>query len=112
MNKITIIGRLAKDPDYKTLQSGSTFCKLVVVDNHKDRDGNEVPDYFSCKAFGKSADFVGKYLTKGQKVAVFGRQITETWEKDGVKQYAQVVIVSEVESLESKKKQEEQEDLF
>ena len=112
MNKITIIGRLAKEPEYKTLQSGSTFCKFIVADNHKDKDGNEVADYFSCKSFGKSADFVGKYLTKGQKVAVFGRQITETWEKDGVKQYSQVVIVSEVESLESKKKQEEQEDLF
>lgn len=97
MNKIIILGRLAKDPDYKTLQSGSTFCKLVVVDNHKDRDGNEVPDYFSCKAFGKTADFIGKYFTKGQKIVVFGKEVTESWEKDGVKHYQQTVIISEVE---------------
>lgn len=97
MNKITIIGRLAKEPEYKTLQSGSTFCKLVVVDNHKDRDGNEVPDYFSCKAFGKTADFIGKYFTKGQKIVVFGKEVTESWERDGAKHYQQTVMISEVE---------------
>ena len=97
MNKVIILGVMAKEPEYKTLPSGSTFCKFVVRDYHKNKQGETEFDYFNCKAFGKTADFVGKFFTKDKPIAVVGKEITERWEQDGQKRYAQTVMVSDAE---------------
>jgi single-strand DNA-binding protein len=68
-NTIVIIGRLTKDPESKDT-SGGMIAKFSVACDNEDRD--KTTTYFNCTAFGKSAEFVTKYLTKGRLVAVTG----------------------------------------
>lgn len=74
MNKIIIQGRLTRDPELTTGQSGIEMCRYTVaVDRMKDRNGNKKTDFFSCVAFGQGGAFVQKYFHKGDGIIVTGR---------------------------------------
>ena len=68
-NTIVIIGRLTKDPESKDT-SGGMIAKFSVASDNQDRD--KTTTFFNCTSFGKSAEFVTKYLTKGRLVSVVG----------------------------------------
>ena len=71
MNKIILIGRLTRDPEMKTLESGTELCKFSLAVNKRFR--SDEADFFDCTAFGKCAEFCSKWFSKGQQVAVDGR---------------------------------------
>jgi single-strand DNA-binding protein len=93
-NTIVIIGRLTKDPEAKETSSGSIARFSVACDN-EDRD--KTTTYFNCTAFGKSAEFVLKYLTKGRLVGVTGSHKSNKGSDD--KTYWNVEV-SKVKSLD------------
>lgn len=108
MNKWLGIGRLTRDPDIRYTQGERSVCVAkftVAVDRRtRKKDSNEqTADFIGCTAFGKTAEFVEKYVHKGTKVAIEGRIQTGNYtDKDGVKHYTTDVMVENMEFAESK----------
>ncbi len=104
MNKVILIGRITKDVE---VQHGeSTFCRFILaVERRYKKDGEEkTVDFIGCVAFGKSAEFLGKYGSKGTKFVVDGRLQTGSYtNKEGVRVFTTDVIVEHMEFAESKK---------
>ncbi len=96
-----IYGNLTRDPEMKALPSGMQVCTFSLATNrvYNDRDGKrqESVDYHNITAFGKQAEVIAKYLTKGSSVYVEGRLHTSNWEKDGVKQYRTEIVMDKFE---------------
>ena len=101
LNKAMIFGNLTRDPEMKALPSGMQVCSFSVATNrsYNDRDGKrqESVDYHNVVSFGKQAEVIAKYLTKGSSVYVEGRLQTNSWEKDGVKQYRTEIVMDKFE---------------
>lgn len=111
MNKAILMGRLTRDPDIRYTQGDNPMCiarYTLAVDrrfNRNNDDGNNA-DFIPCICFGKSAEFVEKYLRKGTKMAVTGRIQTGSYtNRDGVKVYTTEVVIEEQEFAESKNAQ-------
>lgn len=107
MNRVVLMGRLTRDPNVSYTQAEQPMCiaryTLAVDRRNKDADGNRQADFISCVAFGKSGEFVEKYLHKGIKVCISGRIQTGSYtNKDGVKVYTTDVVAEEHEFCESK----------
>ena len=110
MNKWNGIGRITKDIELKSGNSGMSYCGFTVAINREyTKQGEEKQaDFITCKAFGKTAEFVSKYFSKGKLIAITGRIQTGSYEKDGVKHYTSDVMVEKVYFCgDSGKKQEE-----
>jgi single-strand DNA-binding protein len=73
------------------------------------KDGEQTADFIPCIAFGKTAEFIEKYFSKGQRIGLTGRIQTGSYDKDGQKVYTTDVIVESVEFVESKNKGDNQE---
>lgn len=91
-NRVQLIGNLGQDPEIVTLESGSKLAKfsLATSDYYKNAKGEKVEDtqWHNIVAWGKTAEIVESYLTKGKQVAVDGKLIHRTYEtKDGEKKY-------------------------
>lgn len=99
MNKVILMGRLTKDPEVKYVQGANTFTVArytLAVNRRFKRDGEPEADFIGCVAFGKSAEFVEKYLKKGQQIAIQGRLQFETWtDQNGNKHYSTNVVAEE-----------------
>ena len=115
MNLVILTGRLAQDPDIRMSRDGQTMIATytLAVDTGKDTEA----DYYDCKCFNKSAQFVEKYLRKGTKIAVTGSLSTERWndKESGRPRRAIKINVRQHEFCEAKKQestwQEPQEEL-
>lgn len=101
LNKATIYGNLVRDPEMKALPSGQNVTNFSVATNqtYKDKDGKqqEQVEYHNVVVFGKTAENVSKYLTKGSAVYIEGRLQTRSWEKDGAKQYRTEIVAENVQ---------------
>lgn len=76
LNRITLIGRLTRDPELRTTTTGRNYAtfSIAVQKRIKPQDPNERDaDFFNIKVWGQTADYVSNYLTKGRLVAVDGR---------------------------------------
>lgn len=100
MNKVILIGRLTKDVEVR--QGETAFCRFsLAVDRRR-----EGVDFINCVAFGKTAEFIGKYFSKGKKMGATGRIQTGSYtNRDGKKQYSCDIVVEEVEFVEPKSSQ-------
>lgn len=108
MNKVSLVGRLTKDPAVTYGGASNTAIARITlaVDRRFKREGDADADFISCVAFGKTAEFLAKYFKKGMKLGATGRIQTGSYEKDGHKVYTTDVILEETEFVESKKKDE------
>lgn len=102
MNKVVLIGRLTRDPETRISNGGNATAtarfSLAVNRKFKNAEGNYDADFINCVAFGKTAEFIEKYFTKGSAMAIVGRIQTGSYtNKDGVKVYTTDVVVDEVE---------------
>ena len=106
MNKTLLIGRTTKDPDIRYTQNEQpmTIARFnLAVDRRFKKDGEQSADFISCVAFGKTAEFIEKYVFKGTKIAVEGRIQTGSYtNNDGNKVYTTDVVVEQVEFAGSK----------
>ena len=106
LNKVILMGRLTKDPEMKSTQSGISIASFsIAVGRNFAKQGEErKTDFFNVTAFRERADFVGRYFRKGQLVAVSGSLQNRTWDdQNGVKHYATDVIAEEVHFAEAKR---------
>lgn len=101
LNKAMVYGNLVRNPEMKALPSGQNVTSMSIATNrtYKDKDGKqqESVDYHNVVVFGKQAENVAKYLTKGSSAFVEGRMTTRSWEKDGVKQYRTEIVAESVQ---------------
>jgi single-strand DNA-binding protein len=105
INKTICTGRLTKDPELKTLSSGTNVCQLRLAVDGMGR-GREV-GYINVSVFGNSAEAAAKYLTKGWLVAVDGRLEYGEWDSDGTKRH-DYSVVGNVEFLTAPRAVEEE----
>lgn len=101
MNNINLVGRLTADPKQTTLSTGSVVCEFTVAVNRQKKDADA--DFFSVKAWGKTAEFCANYLTKGRMVSVSGRMESRKSERDGKTTTYWDVVASEVNGLDRPK---------
>ena len=107
-NSVRLIGNLGGNPEVKELPSGKKLAKVSIATNekYKDSDGNLVTEtqWHNLTAWGKTADFIEKYLEKGNEVAVEGKLLNRNYtDKDGVKKYATEVSVNDIMRVGGKK---------
>jgi single-strand DNA-binding protein len=99
MNSVNLMGRICKEVEVKTAQSGTAHLSftLAVTREYKKEGEERQSDFISCKAFGKTAEFIGKYFGKGSLVAVGGKIQTGSYDnKEGVKIYTTDIFVDKV----------------
>lgn len=100
MNKVYLIGRLTKEPEVRTTNNTTVARYSLAVDR---RGRSEETDFISCVAFGKTAEFVERWLHKGSKIAISGRIQTGSYtNRDGKKVYTTDVVIDEHEFCESR----------
>ena len=108
MNKAQLVGRLTKDVEVRYSQGDSQMAIArftVAVDR---RGKNNEADFISCVAFGKTAEFVEKYFSKGNRIGICGHIQTGSYtDKDGKKVYTTDVVADEAEFVESKSSAEQ-----
>ncbi len=105
MNKVILIGRLARDPELRTTSSGiaQTNFTVAVSRNFTNQAGEREADFIACTAWRKQAENVSKYCSKGSQVAVEGRIQVRSYDgTDGNKRYVTEVIADNVTFLGSK----------
>lgn len=107
MNRIVLMGRLARDPEVRYSQNGgNSMCVAkgtLCVDRDYKKEGQQSADFINITAFGKNGEFAEKYLKKGTKVCLEGKLQTGSYtNKDGVKVYTAEVVVDRFEFAESK----------
>lgn len=106
-NKVQLIGNLGNDPEIINLESGKTLAKFSIATNesYKNASGEKVTDtqWHNVVAWGKTAEIIEKYVTKGKEVAIEGKLTTSSYEtKEGEKRYVTEVVANEVLMLGSK----------
>ncbi|MFC4354148.1 single-stranded DNA-binding protein [Chryseomicrobium palamuruense] len=105
MNKVSLIGRLTKDPILRTISDDRKVSGFILaVPNGYKKDE---ADFITCSIYGKLAELTVKYCGKGSLVGITGRIHTRTYEKEpGKRVYATDVIVEEIRFLATKRKEE------
>ena len=103
MNNVQLVGRLYNVPEIRYTDGGISIVRFGVACQRRFvKDGQPDADFINCIAFGKTAEFIEKYFTKGQRIGLVGRIQTGSYEKDGTKRYTTDVVVENVEFVESK----------
>ena len=73
INCITMLGRLTADPELRETSNGIAFCRFSIAVERPYRSGEEKKtDFFNCVAWRQTAEFIEKYFTKGQMIAIVG----------------------------------------
>lgn len=99
-NLVILIGNLGADPELRTMPNGNQVCnlRLATTFTYKDSGGQkrEEVTWHRVVVFGAQAEHCSKFLRKGSSVSVDGRIKTNSYEKDGVKQYSTEIVASQV----------------
>lgn len=99
MNCVNLVGRIGRTPDVKATKSGTMVANFSVATDEY-YGGENHTEWHRVVAFGKTAEFIGAYLSKGSLVSIEGRNQTRGWEdKDGNKRYTTEVIANSVKGL-------------
>lgn len=106
-NFVILMGRLTKDPEVRYGNDNKAIARfsLAVDRKYKDNNGNYPTDFFNLVSFGKTAEFVEKYLHKGVKILVEGEIRNNNYQKDGKTVYSDQLIANSVEFCESRNSQ-------
>ncbi|HBD69152.1 MAG TPA: single-stranded DNA-binding protein [Treponema sp.] len=102
LNSVTIVGRLTRDVDMRYSQSGSAIASLSIAVNRSRKEGDQwisEANFFDVSFFGKSAEALRPYLTKGKQIAVQGALKQDRWEKDGQKFSKVQIVASNIQLL-------------
>ncbi|MDH5656133.1 MAG: single-stranded DNA-binding protein [Spirochaetia bacterium] len=103
LNQVMLIGRLTRDPELKQVGSGTSLCRFSIANNRnytQNGERKEEVSFFNCVAWGKQAEIITRYCSKGKQVAIEGRLKQNTWEdKDGKKQSTVDVVVNQLQML-------------
>ena len=106
MNKVILMGRITKDIDVTYTSGDNPTAKVrytLAVKRRFSREGEQDTDFINCVAFGKQAEFAGKYFKQGTKLVICGRIQTRSYiNRNNVKVYVTEVVIEEQDFAESK----------
>lgn len=108
INRVIIIGRLTRDPELKSTNTGKFFCRFSIASNrfYSNRETGERKEevgYFDCIAFGKPAETISKYLAKGRRIGIDGSLKYSSWDTpEGQKRSKVEVLVDGFQFLDAK----------
>lgn len=110
MNRVCAIGRLTKDPTISYAGELAVARFILAVPRPKTKDKDATTDFPTCVAFGKTAETIERYLSKGRLIGIEGRIQTGNYtDKDDKKVYTTDIVVERVEFLERKQESKETE---
>ena len=100
LNRVTLIGRLTRDPELRHSRSGDAIASLRIAVNSRARgDGGEwtdKPNFFDVSVFGRQAETVSNYMAKGRRIGIDGRLQWREWEtQDGSKRQSVEVVAND-----------------
>jgi len=105
MNKVILVGNLTRDPELTETPNGIAVCRfaIAVSRDYANSEGTRETDFFNITVWRGRAENCGRYLKKGNKVAIVGSLQTRSYEdKDGIKRNVTDIVASEVEFLTPK----------
>lgn len=105
LNHVSIMGRLARDPELRTTTSGKSVVSFTIATdrNRKDANGQNQTDWIRMTAWEKTAEFICKYFQKGSMIAIDGRLQSKTYQdKNGTNRTDMEVVVEEVNFVGAK----------
>lgn len=107
LNHIVIMGRMVRDPELRSTQSGTSVCSFTLACDRdfKSKDGGEKEtDFIDCVAWRSTAEFVSKYFTKGRMIALDGRLQAQNWtDRDGNKRVSTEIVAENAYFADSKR---------
>jgi single-strand DNA-binding protein len=100
-NSVQLIGHVGQEPEIKTLETGRKLANITIATNDvyykENGDKVEKTDWHRVTAWGKTAEIIEKYVTKGKEVAVEGKLTHRSYDdKEGNKRYVTEVVVNEI----------------
>ncbi len=108
LNRITVMGRLVRDPELRHTQNGTAVCSFSVACDRDYKDkatGERATDFIDIVAWRNVAEFVSKYLTKGRMAVIDGRLQLRDWiGRDGKKRRNAEILASNISFGDSKPK--------
>ena len=105
INSVVIVGRLTRDAELRYLNSGTAVASISIAVNRSKKDGDQwisEANFFDVSYFGKGAEGIKPYLTKGTQIAVQGSLRQDRWEKDGQKFSRVNILADSIELLGSR----------
>ncbi|MDP2350649.1 MAG: single-stranded DNA-binding protein [Chloroflexota bacterium] len=107
MNRVLLTGRLTRDPEVRTTAGGKAVASFAVATHEYVGGGKEKSEFHNVVAWDRLAETCGRYLGKGQQVALEGRLQTRSWDDDQNKRHWKTEIVaSSVEMLSGRRKKD------
>ena len=99
-NNVQLIGRLGNEPEVRTFDSGKRMATFSLATNetYYNNQGEKVTDtqWHNIVVWGKKVDVVESYLNKGQEIALQGKLINRSYEKDGIRKYITEISLNEL----------------
>ena len=107
VNKVILVGRLGRDPEVRTLESGVSVANFTMAtsETYRDKTTNErkeVTEWHNIVLWRGLAEIAQKYLHKGDMVYIEGKLRTRSWEKEGVTRYTTEVVADNMTMLSTK----------
>lgn len=104
INRACISGNLTRDPELRATRSGMQVLSFGVAVNDRRKnpqsgEWEDCPNFVDCTMFGKRAESVSRYLSKGSKVAIDGKLRYSSWERDGQRRSKLEVVVDDIELM-------------
>ena len=107
MNKVLLAGRLTRDPEMRALASGKHVTQFSVATTEYAGNGKERGEFHNVVVWNRLAEVCGRYLGKGQQVAIEGRLQTRTWDDDrGLRHWKTEIVATSVEMLSGRRKKD------
>lgn len=103
-NHVTLVGRLARDPEYKKISEdrGKTMFTLAINRNYKREEGKDSADFVPISIWGRLAELAADFLKKGAPVLVWGKIRVRSYEKDSETKWITEVVADNFQLLERK----------
>lgn len=107
INRVTLVGRLTRDPELRHLPSGAAALEFGLAVNGRQQDSGgqwvDKPNFFDVKVYGNQAEMLSQHLAKGRRVGIDGRLDWRSWEaQDGSKRSKVDVVAQTVQFLDSR----------
>jgi single-strand DNA-binding protein len=96
---VVIVGRLTRDAELKYTPQGTAVVKFTLANSEKRKvkgEWQEASAFWDCEYWGKPAEAIAQYLTKGKEIITQGAMRQETWEQEGVKRMKTVTTATHV----------------
>lgn len=102
VNKVILMGNLGRDPELKQTKSGIASASASLATTKKAKDGQSVTEWHNLQFFGRTAEILAQYCTKGSSIYVEGSLRYREWEKDGIKRKTTEIVVDALQFVGGK----------